>query len=220
MAWLHSTHSLIYAQVTTGEALHPLTVERLATQLLGNDASAPLPLPDYTDYVRGVFEKLEAGGWNESSRPSVAPVRGAGFKVLYPQLPKRGFGVDSQSALKGFLKYAAASRVKAWCSEGEGRRLLSLINNAGVLSPGFIEMLTLSDFERDASVNYLGVVRVCKAFLPLLKQTAAAAAGEATRPPPPRVVIVSSMSGKLPVPILSAYACSKHAVAPIGVEMW
>ncbi len=41
----------------------------------------------------------------------VSPVRGAGFKVLYPQLPKRGFGVDSQSALKGFLKYAAASRV-------------------------------------------------------------------------------------------------------------
>ena len=59
MAWLHSTHSLIYAQVTTGEALHPLTVERLAPQLLGNDASAPLPLPDYTAYVRGVFEKLE-----------------------------------------------------------------------------------------------------------------------------------------------------------------
>ena len=45
--------------VTTGEALHPLTVERLAPQLLGNDASAPLPLPDYTAYVRGVFEKLE-----------------------------------------------------------------------------------------------------------------------------------------------------------------
>ena len=59
--------------VTTGEALHPLTVERLAPQLLGNDASAPLPLPDYTAYVRGVFEKLEAGGWNESSRPSVSP---------------------------------------------------------------------------------------------------------------------------------------------------
>mmetsp|Transcript_23470 Transcript_23470/g.61280 ORF Transcript_23470/g.61280 Transcript_23470/m.61280 type:complete len:376 (+) Transcript_23470:123-1250(+) len=97
--------------VTTGEALHPLTVERLAPQLLGNDASAPLPLPDYTAYVRGVFEKLEQGGWNESSQQYVSPVRGAGFKVLYPQLPKRGFGVDSQSALKGFLKYAAASRV-------------------------------------------------------------------------------------------------------------
>ena len=73
MAWLHSTHSLIYAQVTTGEALHPLTVERLAPQLLGNEASAPLPLADYTAYVRGVFEKLESGGWNESSRPSVSP---------------------------------------------------------------------------------------------------------------------------------------------------
>ena len=28
--------------VTTGEALHPLTVERLAPQLLGNEASAPV----------------------------------------------------------------------------------------------------------------------------------------------------------------------------------
>ena len=70
---LHPTHWLIYAQVTTGEALHPLTVERLAPQLLGNEASAPLPLADYTAYVRGVFEKLESGGWNESSRPSVSP---------------------------------------------------------------------------------------------------------------------------------------------------
>ena len=34
---------------------------------------APLPLADYTAYVRGVFEKLESGGWNESSRPSVSP---------------------------------------------------------------------------------------------------------------------------------------------------
>ena len=59
--------------VSTGEALHPLTVERLAPQLLGNEASAPLPLADYTAYVRGVFEKLESGGWNESSRPSVSP---------------------------------------------------------------------------------------------------------------------------------------------------
>ena len=53
--------------VTTGEALHPLTVERLAPQLLGNDASAPLPLPDYTAYVRGVFEKLEPV-WNQPVR--------------------------------------------------------------------------------------------------------------------------------------------------------
>ena len=51
MAWLHSTHSLIYAQVTTGEALHPLTVERLAPQLLGNEASAPV----WKSKVYGVF---------------------------------------------------------------------------------------------------------------------------------------------------------------------
>ena len=59
--------------VTTGEALHPLTVERLAPQLLGNDASAPLPLPDYTAYVRGVFEKLEPV-WKSTSASGASTI--------------------------------------------------------------------------------------------------------------------------------------------------
>ena len=45
--------------VTTGEALHPLTVERLAPQLLGNDAGTATSCPT-TRPVRGVFEKLES----------------------------------------------------------------------------------------------------------------------------------------------------------------
>ena len=96
--------------VSTGEALHPRTIERLSPQLLGHAAAAPLPLQDYTQYVRGVFQHLEKGGWNESTRP-LERVACAGFKVLYSQLPKRGFGVESQSALKGFLKYTTSSAI-------------------------------------------------------------------------------------------------------------
>ena len=73
-----------------------------------------------------------------------------------------------------------------------------------------------SSHERDVAVNYLGVVRVGKAFLPLLRRSAGEAAGAASLQPP-RVLIVSSMSGKVPVPFLSSYASSKHARVLRGV---
>ena len=59
-------------------------------------------------------------------------------------------------------------------------------------------------------VNFLGVVRVCRAFLPALRRSAGAAPAPACAP---RVVIVSSMSGKIPCPLLAPYTTSKHAVA-------
>jgi len=104
----------------------------------------------------------------------------------------------------------AAERVRQWVSSSADHSLLAVVNNAGVGSGGLIDWLTLSDFERDAAVNYFGTVRVSKAFLPLLKQ---AAAQWTRRAPRPRVVVVCSASGKVAVPLLSSYAASKHAVA-------
>ena len=92
------------------------------------------------------------------------------------------------------------------------RRLLAVVNNAGVGAGGWVDWLTMQDYERDMAVNFFGVVRVCKAFLPLLRESAAAAK-VATPQAWPRILIVSSMSGKLPVPLLSSYSASKHAAA-------
>jgi len=126
----------------------------------------------------------------------------------------------------------AEKAVRAWCEEKEGRRLLCVVNNAGIGTGGMCEWVSMADYERDCAVNYLGVVRVSKAFLPLLRRSAAlarsgghnpvaTAAAAALLPSPPwaapvaapRLLIVSSMSGKMAMPLCSSYTASKHASA-------
>lgn len=47
--------------------------------------------------------------------------------------------------------------------------LWAVVNNAGIASVGFVEMLPLTSFEEIFAVNTIGTVRVSKAFIPLLR---------------------------------------------------
>ena len=49
--------------------------------------------------------------------------------------------------------------------------LWGLVNNAGLNFLGDIELVTMRQYERIINVNALGMVRVTKAFLPLLRQS-------------------------------------------------
>ena len=79
-----------------------------------------------------------------------------------------------------------------------------LINNAGVL--GFGDVLTgdLTLFERDLATNYLGALRVTRAFLPTLR-TAARADGRAA------IVNVLTLIALAPVAPMAGYSASKAA---------
>ena len=46
-----------------------------------------------------------------------------------------------------------------------------IVNNAGVASGGFFSDLTLEDWDWQISINLMGVVKGCKAFLPLLQKS-------------------------------------------------
>lgn len=76
-----------------------------------------------------------------------------------------------------------------------------LVNNAGVAVGGTFEQVSEEDFEWLFEINFWGVVRMTRAFLPLLR-----ASGDA------RIVNLSSVFGLVAPPEQAAYAASKFAV--------
>jgi len=73
----------------------------------------------------------------------------------------------------------------------------SLVNNAGFGLAGPIEFQPLEDFRQQMEVNFMGVVAVTKAFIPLLRQGRG------------RVVNIGSISGINAMPFQSAYCATK-----------
>ncbi|MBV8657392.1 MAG: SDR family NAD(P)-dependent oxidoreductase [Burkholderiales bacterium] len=76
-----------------------------------------------------------------------------------------------------------------------------LVNNAGVALGGTFEQVSEADFEWLFDINFWGVVRMTRAFLPHLK-----AAGDS------RIVNLSSLYGLISPPGQAAYSASKFAV--------
>ena len=76
-----------------------------------------------------------------------------------------------------------------------------LVNNAGVALGGTFEQVTEEQFEWLFDINFWGVVRMTRAFLPLLRKSTDA-----------RIVNLSSVFGIVAPPGQAAYASSKFAV--------
>ena len=76
-----------------------------------------------------------------------------------------------------------------------------LVNNAGVAIGGTFEAVSEEDFEWLFEINFWGVVRMTRAFLPLLRKSDDA-----------RVVNLSSIYGVISPPAETAYSASKFAV--------
>ncbi len=75
-----------------------------------------------------------------------------------------------------------------------------LINNAGVLTPGPMEVLSLSSVRREFEVNVFGSLATIQAFLPLLRQAKG------------RIVQIGSMTGRFPLPFSGPSSASKAAM--------
>ncbi|WP_411360383.1 SDR family oxidoreductase [Pseudidiomarina salilacus] len=80
-----------------------------------------------------------------------------------------------------------------------------VVNNAGVAQVGKLSDTTLNDWQWIIDINLLGVVRGCKAFLPLLQ-----------RQQKGHIINVASMAGLLDVPNMSSYNATKAAVVSLS----
>lgn len=96
---------------------------------------------------------------------------------------------------------AAVQRVAAEVGEAG---LGGLVNNAGIVVAGPLEILPLDALRRQFDVNLFGTLAVTRAFLPLLRRARG------------RVVNVGSVNGALSPPYLGAYAASKHAMEAVS----
>ncbi|MBG23179.1 MAG: short chain dehydrogenase [Idiomarinaceae bacterium] len=79
-----------------------------------------------------------------------------------------------------------------------------LVNNAGVAQVGKLSDTSISDWQWIIDINLLGVVRGCKAFLPLLQRNGG------------HIINVASMAGLLDVPNMTSYNATKAAVVSLS----
>src|SRR5260370_394113 len=94
--------------------------------------------------------------------------------------------------------------VKAWAGGVSdalgGSGLDILINNAGILTPGPIEVLPLDAIRREFDVNVFGALSVINAFLPALRKARG------------RIIQVSTLTASVPLPFNGPSGASKAAM--------
>jgi short-subunit dehydrogenase len=96
-----------------------------------------------------------------------------------------------------------------------------VINNAGISTHSLIEWCPVDSLSKLIDVNTIGVVRVTKTFLPLLRESqgriviVASAAGNLNIAQPESVAKFS-LTGRIAIPFLAAYAMSKAAAISLA----
>ncbi len=80
-------------------------------------------------------------------------------------------------------------------------RIDVLVNNAGFSTGGFAEDMTLSELRHQMETNFFGNVAMTKAVLPVMRKQHSG-----------HIIQIASVSGRVPVPMLSSYSASKFAL--------
>lgn len=82
-----------------------------------------------------------------------------------------------------------------------------IVNNAGVASGGFFGELSLEDWDWQIAINLMGVVKGCKAFLPLLERSKG------------KIVNIASMAALMQGPAMSNYNVAKAGVVALSESL-
>jgi len=110
------------------------------------------------------------------------------------------FDVTDADAIK-----AAANLVESHLG---AKGLDCLVNNAGINISGPLEYLESDEIRKVFEVNVMGPLNCSQAFLPLLKKSSLA-----------KIINISSMAGKIGLPMQGSYCASKFALEGMSESM-
>lgn len=100
-------------------------------------------------------------------------------------------------------------------SIAKNNEIYGLVNNAGYLEPGAIEDLTMENLRNQFETNFFGHVDFTKRILGLMNKRNELGG---------RIINVSSLAGLISLPLIGAYAASKHALEAafdaLRIELW
>ena len=80
-----------------------------------------------------------------------------------------------------------------------------LVNNAGIIQVGPVQSMTHQDFEQAMDTNFYGVLNMILAVLPQMRQRKSG-----------RIVNITSLGGRVNIPHLLPYSCSKFAATALS----
>jgi NAD(P)-dependent dehydrogenase (short-subunit alcohol dehydrogenase family) len=143
---------------------------------------------------RATVQRLDAAGWKVFAgvrkEEDAAKLREESSSRLEPLI----LDVTDSDAIA-----AAAERVKA-----EPGGLDGLVDNAGGAVAGPLEALPIEDFRRQVELNLTAQVAVTQAMLPAIRTARG------------RVVMVSSMGGRVALPLTGAYHAAKFGLEAVA----
>jgi short-subunit dehydrogenase len=151
-----------------------------------------------TGAASGIGASLAVALAKHGCNLALADLNEAGLAAVRGKAAELGVDVSTH-----ILDVGDAAAIAALPGDIKARhgRLSILVNNAGVALGGQFEQLSLDDFKWLIDINFWGVVRMTKAFLPMLRQE-----------PSANIVNICSLFGIIAPPGQTAYCASKFAV--------
>ena len=127
-------------------------------------------------------------------------LRDDGWRVIAGARSFEDGEADGMTRLK--LDVTDEGSVARFCEKAAGIAMPeALVQCAGMLVLGSCEETSVEEFRRVIDTNYLGMVRMNRAVLPLMRERGGG-----------KIVLFSSINGLLGIPFQSAYTASKHAI--------
>jgi NAD(P)-dependent dehydrogenase (short-subunit alcohol dehydrogenase family) len=132
-------------------------------------------------------------------RACATHLAGLGFHVLAGVRDE----ADAPPGLEPLVLDVTSEAQIAAAAERVGAELGALVNNAGVAIMGPVEGVPVDDWRRQMEVNLIGQIAVTRALLPALLRARG------------RIVNVSSIGGRVTMPLFGPYSASKFALEAV-----